>query len=218
MIKRILTVLLIVCFALCFVGCGGGTSAGMPGGGSVDGDNTGGGDKTQTEDSTGGGSGEQDEEITRVESVFSDFAAVDFDGNIVDSSVFFGYKVTMINVWATWCNPCKEEMPALAELNEEYESFQVIGIAYDTVDKNYNRNESSFNSALNIISQTGAFYRHLIPHKSFKGFLDGIKSVPVTIFVDEDGYRLGPVYSGKKSKQDWKKIIDDTIAFADENS
>lgn len=149
------------------------------------------------------------EELTKGEDIFSEFSAVDFDGNIVDSSVFDGYKLTMINVWATWCEPCKAELPALAELDGEYkdDGFQVIGIAYDTTDKNYNKVQGSFNAALNIIEVAGANFRHLIPTKSLKDFLDTIQSVPVTVFVDGDGCQLGRTFNGSKTKKEWEKII-----------
>ena len=52
--------------------------------------------------------------------VFSSFAAKDFDGNILDESVFADSKITMINIWATYCEPCKEEIPALNEICLEY--------------------------------------------------------------------------------------------------
>ena len=161
---------------------------------------------------------EPTEEITKGDGIFSEFTAVDFDGNLVDSSVFDGYKVTMVNVWATWCPPCKEELPALAQLNEEYKDagFQVIGIAYDTADKNYNKVQSSYNTALEIIEKAGASFRHLIPSKSLKDFLDTIQSVPVTVFVDEDGCQIGRTYVGAKSKADWKKLIDQFLASASE--
>lgn len=163
---------------------------------------------------------EPEEEITIGEGIFAEFSAEDFDGNSVTGSVFKGYKVTMINVWATWCTPCKEEMPALGELHGEYagKGFQVIGIAYDTTDLNYNKNYSAYTAALKIVEDTGANYRHLIPSKSMKGFLGGIKSVPVTVFVNEDGYQIGKTYVGSKSKKEWKKIIDNTLNFIDGNS
>ena len=144
------------------------------------------------------------------DATFADFSAVDFDGRIVDSSVFHGYKVTMVNVWASWCNPCIDEMPALAELDKEYRDagFQVIGIAYDTVDKNFNKVQSAYAAALEIIANTGATYRHLIPSKSFKTFFDGIKTVPVTVFVNENGYRIGNIYKGAKSKEVWENAIE----------
>ena len=47
------------------------------------------------------------------------FAAKDMDGNEVTSGIFSESKLTMINVWATYCNPCLNEMPDLGELSEE---------------------------------------------------------------------------------------------------
>ena len=158
------------------------------------------------------------EEITRGEAIFSNLSATDFDGNAVDSSVFEGHKLTLVNVWATWCEPCKKELPALAALNEEYgDDFQVIGIAYDTADRNYNKVQSAYLSALDIVEQTGANFTHLIPSKSLKEFLNPIQSVPVTVFIDGDGYLLGGQYVGAKSKKEWKKIIDKMFEFVNPN-
>lgn len=155
------------------------------------------------------------EKLTLGDDVLSNFSAVDLDGNIVDSSVLESYKVTMINVWATWCPPCKEEMPALARLNDENkkDGFQIIGIAYDTADRNFNKVQSAYESALRVVEQTGANYRHLIPSKSLKGILDGIESVPLTVFVNAQGRQIGEAYVGAKSKDAWQKIIDQMLAF-----
>ena len=54
------------------------------------------------------------------------------DGNTVAFSQFSG-KVLVVNFWATWCAPCREEMPALQALSEQLdpERYQVIGISVD---------------------------------------------------------------------------------------
>ncbi|MCM1342697.1 MAG: TlpA family protein disulfide reductase [Lachnospiraceae bacterium] len=61
------------------------------------------------------------------------FEAQDMEGNTVSSSVFSGSRLTMVNVWATYCDPCLREMPGLGELAGEYdaEDFQIIGIISD---------------------------------------------------------------------------------------
>ena len=46
------------------------------------------------------------------------FEGQDVEGNTFSSDVFAESKITMINVWATYCNPCLSEMPALGELAE----------------------------------------------------------------------------------------------------
>lgn len=158
--------------------------------------------------------------LTLGDAVFDDFTAVDLDGNIVDSTILNGYKVTMINVWATWCEPCKNEMPALGELNQQYgeQGFQVIGIAYDTTDKNFNKVPNAYNLAKSIVSETHADYTHLVPSKSLKNILDGMQSVPLTIFVNEEGRQIGGAFVGAKSKEEWKKIIDRMLQFVNETA
>ena len=58
------------------------------------------------------------------------FEAHDMEGNAVSSEIFAQSKITMVNVWATYCNPCLNEMPALGELAQAYDAgdFQIIGI------------------------------------------------------------------------------------------
>ena len=61
------------------------------------------------------------------------FEATDTEGNSVSGDIFSRSKLTMVNVWATYCNPCLREMPGLGELAEEYDSeeFQILGIISD---------------------------------------------------------------------------------------
>ena len=60
------------------------------------------------------------------------FTGVDIEGNQVSSDIFSESKITMVNVWATYCNPCLSEMPGLGELAEAYEEgeFREIGRAH----------------------------------------------------------------------------------------
>lgn len=151
-------------------------------------------------------------DLTVSDSVFSDFTAEDFDGNIVDETIFTGYKVTMINVWGTYCAPCKKELPAFAELNAEYQNsgFQIVGIPID--------GETKRQEAIQIIAATQANYRHLRVSKSLKGFISEIKSIPYTIFVNENGEQIGKAYSGAKSKSDWKVLIERMLKSANNES
>lgn len=58
------------------------------------------------------------------------------DGNWVDLQSYKG-KVLLINFWATWCPPCRDEMPELIKLQEEFASqgFTIVGIAVDAEDE-----------------------------------------------------------------------------------
>ena len=64
-----------------------------------------------------------------------DFVGTDIEGNVVTSDIFSQSKLTMVNVWATYCNPCLSEMPGLGELADEYdaEEFRIIVIISDVV-------------------------------------------------------------------------------------
>lgn len=144
------------------------------------------------------------------ENVFGSFATMDMVGNPIDEQVFGGHKLTMVNIWATFCNPCIEEMPDLAGLQAEYgDDFQIIGIVVDAADKNGNILSDKKTEAASIIETTDANYLHLLPSLSLnKAYLNEVQSVPVTIFVDEDGNQIGATHYGAKNKVQWKKIID----------
>jgi thiol-disulfide isomerase/thioredoxin len=59
------------------------------------------------------------------------FAAVDLDGRTISSTAFRG-KVVLINFWATWCPPCRAEIPDLVALQEKYrDQIQVVGVSED---------------------------------------------------------------------------------------
>lgn len=145
------------------------------------------------------------------EGVLASFSAMDIENNIVSQDIFADSELTMVNIWGTFCSPCVEEMPILAEYHQEYadQGFQVVGIIIDVTDKNLAVKQNKLTTAKEIISVTGAGYTHLIPSKSLNSaLLVDIQSVPYTIFVNSEGYQVGESYSGAKSGQEWKEIID----------
>ena len=145
----------------------------------------------------------------KVEAIFHDFATKDLDGNIVTERVLKEKKLTMINIWATFCGPCIREMPALANLAEEFENeIQVIGIVLDLCDANGNVIPDKKASALSIIEETGANYLHLAPSDSLNSaYLNEVMAVPETLFVDSEGFLIGESYSGARSEKEWRSII-----------
>lgn len=146
--------------------------------------------------------------------VFGAFTAQDLDGNMVTDSVFAENKLTMVNVWATFCSPCISEMPALGELAAEYseKGVGIVGIPVDITDELGTVNDSLYNEALDIVAQTNADYTHIVPTASmFSKKLASVFSVPETIFVDSDGKQVGESYLGARSKEQWIEIIDELL-------
>ena len=151
------------------------------------------------------------------EPAFNNFRSVALTGETVDQSIFAGHKLTMVNIWGTYCNPCIAEMPDLAELNKAYEEgeFQVIGMVVDMLDTDGSVHPMAVDAAWAIIDATGADYMHLLPTDDVILMkLQYLTAVPETVFVDSQGNILTPEtqYIGARSHEDWKAIIDGLLA------
>ena len=146
---------------------------------------------------------------------FAAFESETLDGKKVTDEIFKGNKVTMVNVWGTFCGPCINEMPDLGKISEDYKDkgVRVIGVICDTYD--YAKNENlpeTVQSAKNIVAETGASYTHILHSASLnKAKLDTIYSVPTTYFLDEDGAIIGSEYVGARSYKQWCQIIDSML-------
>lgn len=143
------------------------------------------------------------------------FSSKDMAGNVVTSDIFAKNKLTMVNIWGTFCPPCIREMPDLAKLNSANKSngVEVIGIPIDIVDRKGNVVPYTKADGDAIIKQTGADYTHVVPTKDMlDGVLRNIQAVPATIFVDKDGKIVGQMYLGARSQKDWQKIIDSLLS------
>ena len=145
---------------------------------------------------------------------YGSFETTDLAGNVVSADVFADHKLTMINVWATYCSPCLQEMPELGELSKEYKDkgVQIIGISIDTLEQDGTWSQSQVANAASLASQTGADYLHILPSQDLiQAGLSDIYAVPTTFFVDSSGNVTGDTYMGSKSKKEWEKIIDQTL-------
>lgn len=149
--------------------------------------------------------------------VLGNFEATTLDGNTVDQEILKDYTLTMVNVWATYCGPCLNEMPELGELSEELKDsgIQIIGIVCDCTDYDFEPLDDVIDTAKNIVAETGASYIHLIPNKDLLDILSMSGLVPTTFFVDKDGNLVGEIYTGAKTKDDWRSIIDSTIGLVE---
>lgn len=134
------------------------------------------------------------------------FTAYDLNGGTQTEAIFEDHKLSMVNLWGTYCGPCIEEMPALAELHEEYaeQSFQIVGIIGDV--NSYEGSKAE--TAKNILETAGANYVNLLPNQSMQAFLQPFVYVPTTVFLDQEGKQVGEPYIGARSKADWKLIIE----------
>lgn len=153
---------------------------------------------------------DQGEETETPVGVMSSFSATDLDGNPVDQSIFEDYDLTMVNIWATYCGPCLNEMPDLGAIHAEYadKGFQIVGLVADTLNRDGTISESQVDTAKAAVEETGADYLHILPSQDLFGILSQATSVPTTFFVDKNGVQVGSAYLGSREKKDWIAIID----------
>lgn len=138
------------------------------------------------------------------------FTGQDIEGNEISSDVFSKSKLTMVNVWATYCNPCLSEMPELGELAGAYEEeeFQVIGIISDVMDT---ADQKTIDMAKELITQTEADYPHLVLNESvYFALLTDVTVVPTTFFIDENGVVLDTVL-GAMNRSGWEEKINELL-------
>lgn len=97
----------------------------------------------------------------------------------------------MINLWGTWCGPCKREIPELESMNRELaeKNCQIIGIAKDA------DNDEKVSLAKEILAERGVTYVNLIPFEGLSELLPQGKW-PTSYFVDENGSLIGEPIAG----------------------
>ena len=117
------------------------------------------------------------------------FETVDLDGNPVKSEDLFAKnKVTMINLWGTYCGPCITEMPELEKMYQEFASKGggIISIVVDVpVDNN-----KFLENAQTIVKETGVTYPNLRVWEGYDELLEH-QGTPTTYFVDSKGRLIG---------------------------
>ncbi|MEY8376982.1 TlpA disulfide reductase family protein [Lachnospiraceae bacterium 56-18] len=137
-----------------------------------------------------------------------EFSMEDVNGETYTQEMFADHDLTMINVFTTWCSPCIREIPDLEKLSKEMEDqgVQVVGIVLDVAG---NADEETIEKAKLLAEKTGAAYPFLIPDAGYlNGRLAGISAVPETFFADKEGNIVGKTYSGSRSFEDWKGIVE----------
>lgn len=123
------------------------------------------------------------------------FTAEDMEGNTVTQELFADYDITMINVWATWCGFCIEEMPYLNELYESLpENVNLITIAADA--------DKEEELVADILKESGATFTTLKGSPELSPLLSQVTGFPTTFFVDSKGNLAGQTINGIPARGD----------------
>lgn len=153
----------------------------------------------------------------RVENLASvgDFTTEDVFGETYTKEMFADYDLTLVNIFATWCSPCVQEMPELEELRKEYEEKGVkVGVAAVVLDaKTANGlDEGAIERAQILYERSGVQFPFLIPDETeMNGRLEGIASVPESFFVNSEGEIVSEPYIGARAKENWAEIVEQEL-------
>ena len=136
-----------------------------------------------------------------------EFSTTDMDGNKVTNDIFADYDLTVVNFWATYCNPCIDELPELAEWKKELpDNVNLIGLLVDVDEKG----SDQYKLAEKIIKETGADYQHLIATEEFDDLISDLVGVPTTFFVDSTGKIIGEPFAGADVDA-YKQTVEDYL-------
>ena len=109
-----------------------------------------------------------------------DFTLKDMNGKDVRLADFRG-KPIILNFWATWCGPCKAEIPALVALADQYKAqgLTVLGVSVDDAPEDLRRFAGDYKMNYPVLVGLG--------HDKFQEIYDAMVVVPVTWFIRPDG-------------------------------
>lgn len=161
------------------------------------------------EEATEAESEEEEEAAEEVKTIPAiDFTLKDQYGNTHTLSDYRG-KTVFLNFWATWCSPCRAEMPDIQKLYEEFqqeeEDIVILGVAAPSLGR-----EKSEEGIKGFLEENGYTYPVLMDTEAEAFQAYGINSFPTTFMIDKDGNVFGYI-PGQLSEETMRDIIRQTV-------
>jgi cytochrome c biogenesis protein CcmG/thiol:disulfide interchange protein DsbE len=127
------------------------------------------------------------------------FELKDANGKTVTPEEYKG-RVLLLNFWATWCVPCKAEIPWFQEFDTKLKDkgFAVLGVSLD---------EEGWGTVKPYIEERKIAYRMVIGNEEVSTRYGGIDSLPTTFIIDREG-KIAAIHSGLVSKATYQKEIE----------
>src|SRR5581483_3837542 len=103
----------------------------------------------------------------------------DVNGNVVTSEQFKG-KVVVLDFWATWCGPCRSEMPGYTDLQRKYgkDGLVVVGLSVD---------EGGPGVVKDFVAKFGVGYQVVMADEAIQAAFGGVEAIPTTFLIDRAG-------------------------------
>jgi len=132
------------------------------------------------------------------------FVLTNLEGKKVSLSDYKGRPV-LVNFWATWCGPCKVEMPWFEEFRKQYagQGFEILGLADDV--------DAGKDTIAKVAQKTGVSYPILLTDGKVQTAYGGLDVLPMSFYVDRNGLVVEET-AGLGSKDEIEANIKKTIA------
>lgn len=160
-------------------------------------------DKDNQKESNNENSDNSSNDEERIKSI--DFTLTDQYGKTHKLSDYEG-KVVFLNFWATWCPPCKEEMPHIEQLYKDYnknnEEVVILGVASPNLGR-----EGSREHVINFLKDEGYTFPVALDEDGELAYQYGINAFPTTFIIDKEGY-VTQYIPGAMNKETMKSFIE----------
>lgn len=120
------------------------------------------------------------------------------DGKVVELAKLKG-KVVVVNFWATWCGPCRKEIPGFLEVYKQYKDkgLEIVGVSLD---------EEGWDVVRPYVDRAKMNYPVVIGDGDLANAYGGIEAIPATFIVDKKG-NIAKKHVGYLSKVDFEAIV-----------
>jgi peroxiredoxin len=131
-----------------------------------------------------------------------EFALKDGDGKLVHLSEYRG-KVVLLDFWATWCGPCKIEIPWFMEMQRKNKDrgLEVLGVSMD---------DEGWEVVKPFLADLQVNYRVVIGNDTTAQLYGGVDALPTTFLIDRGG-KIAAVHVGLASKRDFEDGIEQLL-------
>ena len=150
----------------------------------------------------------QEPNYPEMEKTIPKFSTTDLDGTPVTNELFASKDVTIVNVWGTFCTPCINEMPKLADWSKKLpENVQLIGLICDINGKD---DAEGIKEAKDILKGADANFTNIIANGDWSKFMEAVMFIPTTFLVDKNGNVVSEPITGARV-DDYKKALDNYL-------